>query len=282
MCRKTAATLSLVCIALLAVASGAQASRHHGAHAGRVQASGPAPTRTLTGSLGLGFTNKGAIFCRSSQGVGEVTSPTTGTLTVTYQGCEIPFVKTKCGNVGAEEIETNMLTTELGVINKANETVGEDFKPTSGGLDTEFKCGSLTVQVKGSVIGTVVSPNSMTDEQTVLFAVQAPETRGFKQVPESFEGMAPDVLTAVVENVEEPAYLLTAVHITNQPVPVSRAGRIRYVKDPTEVRIFAGKPEFGRCQRSRATASYTNASCTASAAAAKARRGKGGYEWHAI
>jgi hypothetical protein len=264
---------------VLAVAAGAATTAQ-----ARIQPSGPAPTRTLTGTVGLGFTNRGAIFCRSSQGVGEVTGPTTGTMTVTYEGCEIPFANTKCGNVGPEEIETNTLTTELGVINKANETVGEDFKPTSGGLDTEFKCGSLTVKVNGSVIGTVVSPNSMTDEQTVVFAVEFPEHQSFKQAPESFEGMPPDVLTAIVENQpEEPAYLATAVHITNQPVPVSRSGRTVYVKDPTEVRIdTAGKPEFGRCQRARAMARYANASCTLSAAARKAGRSRGRYEWHAI
>jgi hypothetical protein len=275
--RRSAATLSVA--VALAVAAGAATTAQ-----AMIQPSGPAPNRTLTGSVGLGFTNRGAVFCRSSQGVGEVTGSTTGTMKITYQGCEIPFAKTKCGNVGAEEIQTNMLTTELGVINAANKTVGEDFKPTSGPVDTEFKCGSLTVQVKGSVIGTVISPNSMSEEQTVVFAVEFPEHQSFRQAPESFEDMSPDVLTAIVESQpEEPAYLLTAVHITNQPVAVSRAGRTVYVKDRTEVRIdSAGKPEFGRCQRSRARARYTNASCTASAAAGKARRSKGRYEWHAI
>jgi hypothetical protein len=252
-----------------------------GAAQARPQPSGAAPNRTLSGTVGLGFTNRGGIVCSSSQGTGETTGPTTGTMTITYRGCEIPFVNTKCGNVGAGEIQTNVLTTELGTINAQTGEVGEDFKPASGETDTEFSCGSLAVTVKGSVIGKVVSPNSMTQEQTLVFAVEHLES-GFKQVPESFEGMPPDVLSALVENVEEPAFLTTAVHIQNEPVPVSDGARIKDVKDPTEVRVGSSGPEFGRCQRARSGARYTNASCTVAASAATRRGGRGHFEWRPI
>jgi hypothetical protein len=137
------------------------------------------------------------ISCKSSAGAGEFTGPKSSTLTLHLKKCVEGGTVQKCKSAGAAagEIVTGALQGELGFVrdvaqNSAMEVqVGLDLKGNSTLLAAE--CGTTSVSVSGSVIAPLSAIDKSTTKQKMLYS--ASENR---QIPERFEGGAPDTLTS--------------------------------------------------------------------------------------
>ncbi len=95
------------------------------------------------------------VSCTGDSNAGEVTGPKSLTIKIKLVGCTLNAVPCRSG-VTAGEIETSTLTGTLGYIDVAKKQVGLDLSQPAGALFMTFACGEdLTVDVKGSVIGTI-------------------------------------------------------------------------------------------------------------------------------
>src|SRR5579859_758734 len=102
-------TSGLCCMAILALSATITAS----ASAALPEFAGPFPV-PFTAKSGLTRleTVKGAVItCLSDTGSGEVTGPKTGTVTITFTGCELVTLGLSCNTVGVPP--GDIVTTQL-------------------------------------------------------------------------------------------------------------------------------------------------------------------------
>jgi hypothetical protein len=121
---------------------------------------------TTTGTeavLGGGAT----ITCKKVAGSGEITSTTALSATVTFEGCKGEVLGGKC----PETIKSELVGT-LGTVAAAEATseVGLLFKAKSGAF-SEFKCGSLTIKVEGTIAGEVTPTKKLSKTGDLVFAL---------------------------------------------------------------------------------------------------------------
>ncbi len=158
---------------------------------------GATPHFSTKGGLTLSTSAGPQIMCKGSLGAGEFTAPKSATLTLHLKKCVLAGSAQKCqsAKAAAGEIVTNPLEGGLGFIRDVAQKgamevqVGLDLK----GKPTLFtaECGSTTVSVSGSVIAPLSKIDASTTTQKILYS--ASENR---QIPERFEGEAPDTLTS--------------------------------------------------------------------------------------
>jgi hypothetical protein len=135
-------------------------------------------TFTTTGGesvlKGVGLT----ITCKKTSGSGEVISKSTVNATVTFEGCKGEILGNKC-----PETISSSLTGELGEVAKGESAteVGLLFKGKSGTF-SEFKCGSLTIKVEGSVAGEVTPTKSLSKTGKVVFALNEKGAQKIKEI----------------------------------------------------------------------------------------------------
>ena len=186
-------TLGLCCIAMLALGAGATAS----ASAAFPEFTGPFPTpfTSKSGITTLETVKKAVITCKADKGSGEVTGPKTGTMTITFTGCEFVTIGVVCNTTGVPpgEIVTAPLVMTLGYINGPKKEVGIDLATATGGPLMEFSCGGLRVLVDGSVIGKITPVNKVVAPPS-HFALRFTQAGG-KQKPTKFEAGPTDVLS---------------------------------------------------------------------------------------
>ncbi len=139
----------------------------------------------------------GGIDCTSGSGTAKFTSPTTGTVTAIFKGCELNGKKCESGSK-AGEVVTNKLKGVVGYLEgkgTKSPVVGTDFSAETGEVLGEVHCGSLTIAVTGSVIGEVKPVNTFT--KTAMFVFKQSSKVGV-QLWTKFEGGPEDTLLAHV------------------------------------------------------------------------------------
>jgi hypothetical protein len=144
-------------------------------------------------TIKLETVKKTLVTCKGETGTGEFTGPkSVGGVVLTLTGCESQA--TKCTTAGAlteGEVVTSTLEGVLGWESKPLKHVATDLFPIGHtGPLVEFTCGTVPVQVVGSVLVKDVAGKMATSE--ILKYVES----GGKQKPERFEGGTPDVLEA--------------------------------------------------------------------------------------
>jgi hypothetical protein len=188
-----ARTLGLCCIAVFALSAGVTAS----ASATLPEFVGPSPIpfTSKSGITTLETVKKATITCKSDKGSGEVTGPKSGTIKITFAGCEFVTIGVVCNSTGVPpgEIVTARLVMTLGYINGPKKEVGVDLSTATGGPLMEFSCGGLRVIVDGSVIGKI-TPVNKTVAPPSHFALRFTQAGG-KQKPTKFEAGPTDVLS---------------------------------------------------------------------------------------
>jgi hypothetical protein len=249
--------------------------------------SGPAPSRAVSGGVGLGTSEAGTLACESSEGTEEIAGATTATLTVTLRGCIDGVTGYPCGNIGEGEIQL-ALVSETSWTNQAQGLVGEDYRSAPNEPWMQFSCytgdpETTPIVVTGGAVGTVQVINAMTEEQRVVLSAG----ENHLNIPSSLEGLPESTLKAYAwwllggQPFDAALELTWTMHTLNvkteHPIGALIAGR-RLVKDPIELRAISGqRPEHGRCQKTRG-GQYANAACTVIASTSK----KGRYAWRPI
>jgi hypothetical protein len=272
---KRIAIMGLAVVALFAITAGS-------ASAAKIVIKGPAPFTASSGLAKLSTTEiLPEIECKKSTAVGQLTSATKGEATVTFGECATEGKK--CGNVSAGTIETKLLETTIGWINKAGNQAGVDFIGKAGGQGTkgaevEFSCEGLTVAVKGSVIGKSTPNNVMATEGKVTVI----GSHG-KQEVEKFEGGLKDTLiaeTSLAPGLELNSAQNQTATETFSPVPQGKKGA--NVPDPVELNTInnPATPEQGRCQAAK-KAKYKDSNCSELAPEKKGKK-TGKFEFVAI
>ena len=148
--------------------------------------------------------NKHKTTCQAATDQGEITGPKTEIVNITLTGCESgPSVPCQSEGASAGEIRTYTLEGEIGVIKGGEKpTAGVDLKPTGATAPflASFECANFSGQIliQGSVIGQIVSLNSMTLKHSLTFS----QARGL-QKPERFEAGPKDTLTVGASLVEQ-------------------------------------------------------------------------------
>ena len=152
-------------------------------------------TKLASGSVTLDSADKTSkVSCTGETSAGEYTGhKTVGGVVLALTGCKRDTEK--CSSMGAapEEIVTNTLQGELGVVElgatTASNKIGIDLYPVGRtGSVMEFSCGITTVSVQGSVIAPVSA-----DKMSLTQALRAKASKG-KQAPESFVEGPKDIL----------------------------------------------------------------------------------------
>jgi hypothetical protein len=164
---------------------------------------GPGPNPKFTGEGAISSfetVGKTKVLCSANSSSGEYTGPKTEKVAFTFTGCESTSLHTACQSpsAGSGEIRTAALVGELGFTKDSEPlkpAVGLAFRPESGTQFAAFECGGLAETVSGSVIGTATPIDSATKAVTSLVNIKA--NKGL-QVPEAFEEMPKDVLSAAV------------------------------------------------------------------------------------
>jgi hypothetical protein len=116
-----------------------------------------------------------------------------------------------CNNVAGQlnTVKTELLSEEVGFINKGTGEVGDSFKGAENEFSAQFECEGLgKIKVKGSVIGIVTDPPVNKPQKTGTLALKG--VGGFKQEPEKFETMAKDTLESSFEKVNGGVYTPSA------------------------------------------------------------------------
>ncbi len=128
------------------------------------------------------------ITCTGESGEGEYTGQKSlAALTLKLTGCSRGAEQCTSADATAGEIVTSTLEGVLGWESITSDKVALALYPKTGPF-MEFKCGTSSISVLGSVIAPVKA-NKMLAAQALKFKA----TKG-KQVPESFEDEATDVL----------------------------------------------------------------------------------------
>jgi hypothetical protein len=155
----------------------------------------PAPFTAKSGLAKLETVKGAVISCTADKGAGEVTGPKTGTVVITFSGCEFVALGLPCNTVGAPpgEIATTTLVVTLGYINAPKKEAGIDLSTATGGPLMEFVCGPLPAKVVGSVIGKV-TPVNKPIKPPGHFTLKFTQAGGV-QKPTHFEAGPIDVLS---------------------------------------------------------------------------------------
>ena len=158
---------------------------------------GPNPHFATKGGFALSTAAGPQITCKSAAGSGEFTGAKTVSLTLRMKKCAFGPTGEKCQSTEAPagEIVTGALEGQLGFIRDVAQKTAIEVQV---GLDLKGKptllsaaCGPTTVSVSGSVITPLSKVDASTTKQKMLYS--ASENR---QIPERFEGEAPDTLTS--------------------------------------------------------------------------------------
>ena len=189
---KRARTIGLCCVALVALSASMTAS----AAGALPEFTGPFPTSftSKSGVTVLETVKKATIKCAADTGSGEVAGPKTGTITITFTGCEFVTLGLTCNTVGVPPgtVVTAPLLMTLGYINGPKKEVGVDLSTATGGPLMEFTCAGLRVTVAGSVIGKITPVNKVVAPPG-HFSLRFTQASG-KQKPTKFEAEPADVL----------------------------------------------------------------------------------------
>jgi hypothetical protein len=177
---------------------------------------GPGANRKFSGTLArvtLETVGKARVLCGSGAAHGEFTGQRTEAIALVLSGCESTSLHQSCqsASAAAGEIRTSPLSGELGLINDVEPvkpTVGLDLRATpQASKVASFLCAGHEQVVQGSVIGPVTA-DVMTAAPTLQFKAAAGH-----QIPESFEGLAPDTLTTTTSAGSEQSALIGGVKI---------------------------------------------------------------------
>jgi hypothetical protein len=160
--------------------------------------SGPGAKPTFTLKSGVVTLNipevKAQVTCKTSKGVGTVTSATTvGKVVITFTQCESSG-EACTGGAKAKpgQIVTNHLTGPIGFITKTPISVGQDLAAEAPAtLIAAFKCGPTEIDMRNSVIA--VDSGNVDVAPTTKFTDTFTEVSG-AQDPENLEGMPKDTL----------------------------------------------------------------------------------------
>jgi hypothetical protein len=170
--------------------------------------------------LALETAKKTFVNCKGESGKGEITGPKTlGGVVITLTGCESNA--TKCTTAGAAtegEVVSGTLEGELGWESKPLKHVATDLFPAGHtGPFFEFTCGTVPVQVIGSVI-VKDSAGKMLSSETLKYT-----EKGSKQKPERFEGGPLDVLESKFGEgaFEQTGLGLSAIQTTEEPLEIN-------------------------------------------------------------
>jgi hypothetical protein len=188
---RRARTIGLCCAALVALSASITAS----ADAALPEfTTFPVTFTSKSGVTVLETVKKATIRCTADTGGGEVTGPKTGTIKITFTGCEFVTLGVPCNTVGVPPgtIVTTTLLMTLGYINGPKKEVGIDLSTATGGPLMEFTCAGLTVTVTGSAIGKITPVNKVIAPPG-HFALRFTQAAG-KQKPTKFEAEPTDVL----------------------------------------------------------------------------------------
>ena len=155
----------------------------------------PVPFTSKSGVTTLETVKKAVIRCAADTGVGEVSGPKTGSVKITFTGCELVTLGLPCNTVGVPpgEIVTASLLMTLGYINEPKKEVGVDLSTATGAPVMEFVCGPLRTLVDGSVIGKITPVNKPVAPPG-HFTLKFTQALG-KQKPTHFEAGPIDVLS---------------------------------------------------------------------------------------
>jgi hypothetical protein len=252
--------IAIMGLALVAVFAIATAS----ATAAKTVIKGPAPFTASSGLSKLSTEGLPEIECKTSTASGSLTSATKGEVTVTFHECATEGKK--CGNVSPGNIQTKLLETTVGWINKGTGAAGVDFIGKVGGqagkgAEAEFECEGLSVAVKGSAIGKSTPTNTMATEGKVTLV----GSNG-KQEIEKFEGGLKDTLITEVNLLpgsELPSAQNQTATETFTELEVPKGKKMIKVADPVQLNTVnnPATPEQGRCQKAK-HAKYKDSNCS--------------------
>jgi hypothetical protein len=272
--------IALMAVALVVMFAMAVAS----ASAAKLVVKGPAPFTASSGVSKLSSTEIiPEIECKTSTAAGQLTSATKGEVTVTFHECATEGKK--CGNVSPGTIQTKLLETTVGWVNKAKGEAGVDFIGKAGGETTkgaevEFGCEGLEVAVKGSVIGKSTPTNVMaTEGKVTLVGTKA------KQEIQNFEGSPKDTLiteASLAPGIEVTSGQTQTATETFTPIEMTKGTKKVKVPDNVELNTVNNPltPEQGRCQKTKG-GKYKDANCSEKAPEVKGKI-KGKYEFEPI
>ncbi len=158
-----------------------------------------------SGPVKLETVGRKSMTCKLAVLSGEYTGAQTAAETIAFKECEAPALGGQCQSAGASagEIRTHPLEGRLGFIRDATKpSVGWELRPASGPDVASFDCAGSEVSLAGSVIAAL----SRIDKPDGYFGVKLRASKG-RQKPESFEGLATDVLSVIAAGTEERAGL---------------------------------------------------------------------------
>lgn len=120
--------------------------------------------------------------------------PKSGTVTITFSGCELVTLGLPCNTAGVPpgEIVAGPLLMTLGYISAPKKEAGIDLSTATGGPLITAMCGALRVLVDASVIGKITPVNKLI-KPPGHFMLKFTQAAG-KQKPTKFEGEPIDVL----------------------------------------------------------------------------------------
>jgi len=254
---KRIAILGLALVAVFAIAAAS-------ASAAKIVIHGPAPFTASSGLSKLSTEGLPEIECKTSSATGSLTSATKGEVTVTFHECATEGKK--CGNVSPGNIQTKLLETTVGWINKAKGEAGVDFIGKAGGetgkgAEAEFECEGLSVAVKGSAIGRSTPTNVMATEGKVTLV-----GKNGKQEIEKFEGGLKDTLiteASLLPGSELPSAQNQTATESFDELEFPKGKKFVKVADPVQLNTInnPATPEQGRCQKTK-HAKFKDSNCT--------------------
>jgi hypothetical protein len=171
-------------------------------------------------TIKLETVKKTIVTCKGESGKGEFTGPkTVGGVVLTLTGCESQASKcTTAGALNEGEVVTSTLEGALGWESKPLKHVATDLFPVGHtGPLMEFTCGTVVVQVTGSVL-VKDAAGKMASTEIIKYV----ETGG-KQKPEHFEGGPSDVLEAKFGEaaIEQMGLALTVTQTREEPLEIN-------------------------------------------------------------
>jgi hypothetical protein len=134
------------------------------------------------------YSNGPVMECSSSSGAGTWTTNSSGTATLTFQGCTRGFTCTSPGQPSGT-IVTSTLGIQSVYLNKARTKFGMLFTPPASGVFAEVVCGPFGIKTtwNGGLIGETVSPGlgGTSSESTLRFLNSGVGKQQWTQVEES-------------------------------------------------------------------------------------------------
>jgi hypothetical protein len=133
------------------------------------------------------------LVCTGDTNEGEVTTPASGVMKITFTGCTVKKIPCNSPGVVPGTIVTGLLSFTVGYINKAKKEVGMDLIPATGGAFIEFICGTT---VRGIAVGSVIGRITPVNIKVVppkTFTLKFAQTAG-KQAVQNLEGGPKDTL----------------------------------------------------------------------------------------